>query len=212
MITASVEDSARRLGRKYIDILFLHSWHASVQDLSVLKELDELLISGKVGALGVSNFNSTQLSAIIERQIENKFTTIAFLQNNQNVAVTDIDDNVRGICMQHNIHIISYSPLGAGFLTGKYKGAVQPDVRFEIIPGHKNIYFNEVAWRRLEKLQKVSGENGTSIIELALAWAFQQKQVESVLIGCRSIQHIDQAFKALKCDIKELVLELNKDA
>ncbi|HRO46530.1 aldo/keto reductase [Agriterribacter sp.] len=207
-LSVSVDQSIGRLKRKYIDILFLHSWHASLEDLCVLEELNALLTSGRVRALGASNFNSTQLNAILEKQINNKLIPIAFLQNNQNIAVSDIDDPLRQICKQHSIRIITYSPLGAGFLTGKYKSVVQPDVRFELIPEHKNIYFNEYAWQRFEKLLEVSGNNGRPVAELALAWALNQTQVKSVLIGCRSIQHIDQALTALNCDIKALLIAL----
>ena len=66
-LSVSVDQSIGRLKRKYIDILFLHSWHASLEDLRVLEELNALLASGRVGALGASNFNSAQLKAILEK-------------------------------------------------------------------------------------------------------------------------------------------------
>ncbi|MBN8860658.1 MAG: aldo/keto reductase [Sphingobacteriales bacterium] len=197
-ITAAVEQSLMRLRRDRIDILFLHSWHSSVEDDHVLAELNKLFISGKIGALGVSNFNVKQLNALLQKQINNNLIQVAFIQNNQNFAVSDVDDELRELCRDFNIHIITYSPLGAGFLTGKYRYAVSPDTRFEIIPGHKDIYFNDHAWERLDKLLRVAEETGKPVASLALSWAFRQPQISSVLIGCRSTRHIDQALAAMR--------------
>jgi aryl-alcohol dehydrogenase-like predicted oxidoreductase len=197
-IAAAVEQSLMRLHRDRIDILFLHSWHPSVEDNHVLTELNKLLTSGKIGALGASNFNTGQLKALLQQQINNDLTPVAFIQNNQNFAVSDVDDELRKLCRDFKVHIITYSPLGAGFLTGKYRHAVSSDARFEIIPGHKDIYFNDHAWERLDELLKVAEETGKPVASLALSWAFRQPQVSSVLIGCRSTRHIDQALAAMQ--------------
>ncbi len=199
-IAAAVEQSLMRLCRDRIDILFLHSWHPSVEDDHVLIELNKLLTSGKIGALGASNFNAKQLNALLQKQVNNNLIPVAFIQNNQNFAVTAVDDGLREQCRDFNVHIITYSPLGAGFLTGKYRHAVSPDARFEIIPGHKDIYFNDHAWERLDTLLKMAEEAGKPVASLALSWAFHQPQVSSVLIGCRSTQHIDQALAAMQDD------------
>jgi aryl-alcohol dehydrogenase-like predicted oxidoreductase len=204
-VATAVEQSLSRLRRGSVDILFLHSWHPSVNDISVLIALNDLLIAGKVGALGVSNFNAEQLGALLRQQVNNHLIPVSFIQNNQNFAVSDVNDELRQLCRDFNVHIITYSPLGAGFLTGKYRGAVTPDVRFEIIPGHKDIYFNDHAWQRLDQLLKVSENTGKSPSTLALAWAFHQPQVSSVLIGCRSVHHLNQALAAMREDATGLL-------
>ena len=197
-IAAAVEQSLMRLRRDRIDILFLHSWHPTVENKDVLTGLNKLLTSGKIGAIGASNFNAGQLNALLQQQISNDLIPVAFIQNNQNFAVSDVDDELRKLCRDFNVHIITYSPLGAGFLTGKYRHAVSPGTRFGIIPGHKDIYFNDHAWERLDKLLKVAEETGKPVALLALSWAFHQPGVSSVLIGCRSTRHIDQALAAMR--------------
>lgn len=199
-IASSVEQSLSRLRRGSVDILFLHSWHPSVNDISVLIALNDLLLTGKAGALGVSNFNAKQLSALLQQQVNNDLIPVSFIQNNQNFAVSDVNDELRQLCRNFNVHIITYSPLGAGFLTGKYRCAVTPDVRFEIVPGHKDIYFNDHAWQRLDQLMKVAEDVRKPVAALALAWAFHQPQVSAVLVGCRSIRHLDQALAAMRED------------
>lgn len=67
--------------------------------------------------------------------------------------------------------MISYSPLGAGFLTGKYRkdGEIPSGTRFDVIPGHQDIYFSDENFDRVEKLRAISERIGRSMIQLALA-------------------------------------------
>lgn len=196
-LSAAVEQSLARLRMDRIDVLFVHSWHPSIEDDFVLRALNDLVVAGKVRALGVSNFNADQLGTVLQKQIDGGLVPVSFIQNNQNFAVRHVDDAVRQLCRDFNVHIVTYSPLGAGFLTGKYRGVVSSDVRFEIIPGHKNIYFNDRAWERLDQLIKAAELKGKPVARLALVWAFHQPQVSSVLIGCRTTSHLDQALAAL---------------
>jgi aryl-alcohol dehydrogenase-like predicted oxidoreductase len=196
-LSAAVEQSLARLRMDRIDILFAHSWHPSIEDDRVLRALNDLVVAGRVRALGVSNFNAAQLGTLLRMQINRGLTPVSFIQNNQNYAVSDVDEALRQLCRDHDVHIVTYSPMGAGFLTGKYRGAVASDVRFEVIPGHKDIYFNDRAWARLDQLMKAAEQAGKPAAKLALAWAFHQPQVSSVLIGCRTTSHLDQALAAL---------------
>jgi aryl-alcohol dehydrogenase-like predicted oxidoreductase len=196
-VASAVEQSLQRLRMDRVDVLFVHSWHPSIEHERVLIALNDLVVAGKVGALGVSNFNAAQLGALLRKQVDGGLTPVSFIQNNQNYAVSQVDDAVRQLCRDFNVHIITYSPLGAGFLTGKYRGAIASDVRFEIIPGHKDIYFTDRAWERLDQLMSAAEHAGKPVATLALAWAFQQPQVSSVLIGCRTTGHLDQALAAL---------------
>ena len=196
-LSAAVEQSLARLRMDRIDVLFAHSWHPSIEDDRVIGALNDLVVAGKVRALGVSNFNAAQLGTLLRKQIDRGLAPVSFIQNNQNYAVSDVDDALQQLCRDFNVHIITYSPMAAGFLTGKYRGAVTSDVRFEVIPGHKDIYFNDRAWERLDQLMKAAEQAGKSPATLALAWAFHQPQVSSVLIGCRTTSHLDQALAAL---------------
>ena len=196
-LSAAVEQSLARLRMDRIDVLFAHSWHPSIEDDRVIGALNDLVVAGKVRALGVSNFNAAQLGTLLRKQIDRGLAPVSFIQNNQNYAVSDVDDALQQLCRDFNVHIITYSPMAAGFLTGKYRSAVTSDVRFEIIPGHKDIYFNDRAWERLDQLMKAAEQAGKSPARVALAWAFHQPQVSSVLIGCRTTSHLDQSFAAL---------------
>lgn len=193
-----VAASMARLGVDQIDLLYLHQWHGSVP--AARAALDDLLCSGRVKALGLSNVTLDQLRAAGPR--------FSVVQNNHNLAVSDVSDALREHCAAHGIAIITYSPLGAGFLTGKHHHGVQSGSRFDLVPGHRDVYFHSGSYRRLATLESVCARAGHPQVHLALAWALHQPGIDCVLVGGRTPAHLDQAFTALNLDDPALFAEL----
>jgi aryl-alcohol dehydrogenase-like predicted oxidoreductase len=198
-ITAAVRGSLARLRRPAVDVLFLHRWDATVESPGCLEALDGLVRTGMVRALGASNFNAGQLAAALQVQQARGLAPFRYLQNNHNYAVRDVDDALQTVCDRHGVAVITYSPLGAGFLTGKHRHGVPPGSRFDLIPGHQGVYFHDVAYRRLARLEAVAGRTGRTMVELALDWALHRPGTAVVLIGGRTPAHVDQAFAAREC-------------
>ena len=179
-----ITESLERLGVEQIDLLYLHQWHETAL------QADAALEKLPVTRFGASNVTVDQLRALGPR--------FSVIQNNHNLAVSDATDALRDYCVAHELAIVTYSPLGAGFLTGKHRGGVQPGSRFEMIPGHQQVYFHDSAYQRLARLEAVARRSGYSQTHLALAWALHQPGIETVLIGGRTPAHLDQAFAALE--------------
>lgn len=207
-ITESVSQSLCRLGVDTIDLLYLHRFDNSLMAPEIFATLGDLIIQGKVRMLGASNFTAEQLAMAVSLQKENDLPFFRFVQNNNNLAVTDVSDELINLCSENSISIITYSPLAAGFLTGKYKRGIQQGTRFDIIPGHKDVYFNDTANSRLEHLQMMAARTGYSPVHLALAWAMHQSYTTSVLIGGRKPAHIDQALVAMDFDAPDIIEQL----
>lgn len=199
-IETSVDTSLQRLKADVIDILYLHRWDRTCETAEALEAFNNLVDIGKIRMLGASNFSSEQLNKGLQLQAEDGLVPFRFVQNNHNLAVSGITDQFRSICAANSINIVTYSPLGAGFLTGKHQHGVYPESRFAQIPGHQDIYFTPTAYRRLERLQLIAARTGNSPVHLALAWALHQKDITSVLIGGRKPAHLDQAFDSLSFD------------
>jgi aryl-alcohol dehydrogenase-like predicted oxidoreductase len=193
-----ITPSLKRLGVEQLDLLYLHQWHETA--IQAGPALDELVRTGLVRQLGASNFTLEQLQATGSR--------FRVVQNNHNLAVSEVSDEFRAYCTANGIAIVTYSPLGAGFLTGKHRNGVQAGSRFEIIPGHQNVYFHDSAFQRLAKLEAVATRIGHSQAHLALAWALHQPDIDTVLIGGRSPAHLDQAFAAMAFNDPALFAEL----
>jgi 1-deoxyxylulose-5-phosphate synthase len=189
-----ITPSLKRLGVDQIDLLYLHQWHETALQADVA--LERL----PVKRFGASNVTLEQLRALGPR--------FSVIQNNHNLAVSDVTDALRDYCAAKGISIITYSPLGAGFLTGKHHKGVQAGSRFEIIPGHQHIYFHDAAYQRLARLEAVARRTGHSQAHLALAWALHQPGIDTVLIGGRTPAHLDQAFVALEFADTAVMAEL----
>ena len=93
----------------------------------------------------------------------------------------------------------SYSPLGAGFLTGKYtpdRTKIPARARMHVAPAHIDIYFNDRSFRIMDRLEEKSVEMGVPVVRLAMAWAMTHPAVTAVLVGARETRHIDNAIAA----------------
>ncbi len=192
------DDSLRRLQTDVIDLYQLHAYDPGTPFEETLDALNTLVEQGKVRYIACSNFAAWQLCKALWIADVNGWAPMVSVQPNYNVAIRDIEAELLPFCADQNIGVISYSPLGAGFLTGKYtKTWTAPKgTRFDVMPDHWDIYENDTSMRRMEGLRAVAAETGISMVQLALAWAIGQPGITSVLIGCRSISHVDQAFQA----------------
>jgi len=197
-ILTSAEASLRRLKTDRIDLFQLHHWDRQVPLNETLAALDSLVTQGKARYVGCSNYSAEQLQQALNHQASNGWSPLVSVQPNYNLVVRDIEKTLIPLCLKQNVGIISYSPLGAGFLTGKYRqgGPIPEGTRFDIIPGHQDIYFSDENFAKVEKLRAEAEARGISMIQLALAWVINRPGVTSVLIGGRTPAHIDQAFAA----------------
>jgi aryl-alcohol dehydrogenase-like predicted oxidoreductase len=207
-IEASVTASLGRLGLESIDVLYLHRWDPTADQPSVRAALDALVQRGLAGALGISNCPLEKLQTTLGHQHAEGRKRFTWLQNNQNFAVREAPEAFRRYCAGQGINVVTFSPLGAGFLTGKHDAGVVPGSRFSVAPAHQDIYFNAPSRRRLEVLFTTAREFGLPQASLALAWALRRPNTRLVLIGGREPAQIDQAFAARDESLAKAVAKL----
>jgi aryl-alcohol dehydrogenase-like predicted oxidoreductase len=164
----------------------------------MLGALHQLVERGYARYIGCSNFAAWQLAKALWKQEVNGWARLESVQPGYNLVDRHIERELIPLCTDQQVGIVSYSPLGAGFLTGKYQrgGEVPKGTRFEVIPGHQPLYFTETGWRVVEGLRAKSEESSISMTQLALAWTIGQPGVTCVLIGARGTEQVDQAFEA----------------
>ena len=108
------------------------------------------------------------------------------------------------LCDQEQIGVVSYSPLGAGFLSGKYdRGSIPKGSRFDVIPGHADIYFTGQKFAIVERLRRKSAETGYSMVRLAMGWVLKKQGITSVLVGASGLGHLENAIEALEMDFPD---------
>jgi len=197
-VLESAEASLRRLRTDTVDLFLLHSWDASSPLDETLEALDTLVRQGKARAVGCSNVAAWQLCKALWRQDVRGWSRMEAVQENYNLVVRDIERELLPLCADQQVGVITYSPLGGGFLTGKYArdGAAPAGTRFDVVPGMQPIYLHEAGFRILAGLEGKAAELGTTATLLALAWAMTHPDITSVLIGARSPEQVDQALEA----------------
>ena len=197
-----LEASLKRLKTDRVDLYQLHAYDPQTPLEETFRALDKLVSDGKVRAVGCSNFGAENLLDAVEAGRRTAGARLVSLQPNYNLAVRDIEQEILPICDREGLRVVSYSPLGAGFLTGKFRrgGEIPPGTRFDIIPGHQNIYLKDQLFNVVEGLERIANETRISMVHLALRWVMTRSGITSVLIGGRRVEHIEQAIRALQAD------------
>lgn len=197
-ILSSADASLKRLQTDRIDLLQTHVWDDSTPLEETLEALTTLVRQGKVRHVGCSNYSAPQLSAALALSDQAGLSRMVSVQPPYNLIQRETESDLLPLCNSENIGVISYSPLAAGFLTGKYRPgeAVPQGTRFDVIPGHQDIYFTKHGYQVLEHLDAQFKDTGTPHVQQALSWVLQQPGITSVLIGARNVSHVAQALAA----------------
>jgi aryl-alcohol dehydrogenase-like predicted oxidoreductase len=121
------------------------------------------------------------------------------IQPPYSLALPDADEDIFPICERGGVAVTAYSPLGAGFLTGKYtpdRSAIPQGSRYDIMPAHADQYFSERNFRVIDLLGAKAEQLRASMIRLSLAWVMHHPAVTSTVVGARTPEHIDNALAA----------------
>jgi aryl-alcohol dehydrogenase-like predicted oxidoreductase len=207
-VIASAEESLHRLRIETIDLFQLHRWDPDVPLDETLAALDELVRRGIARHVGCSNYAAWQLGKALWRQDVAGYAPMAAVQLNYSLAARMIEQEHLPLCVDQQLGVLTYSPLGAGFLTGKYApGApIPPGTRFDVVPGHEEGYFTPRNFAILDQLRATAAAWSVALPHVALAWAFARPHISCVLIGARTPAHVDQALQAAALGLSDAQL------
>lgn len=204
-VRTALAASLERLQTDVIDLYLYHQFDAKTPLAEAAAAADEGVRGGLVRAAGCSNYSGAQLEAALNESRSRELARFEVIESNYNLAVRDIESDLLPLTRRESVGVLSYSPLGAGFLTGKYtpdRGAFPKGTRFDVIPGHADVYFNERNFRVVENLRELAERTGIPAERLAMAWVFQNAGIDVVLVGARTAAHLDNAIAAVEtaCD------------
>ena len=204
-IDRAVRDSCERLNVSAIGMFMLHTPSATVPIGESLSALNDQVTRGRVTAIGCSNFSGTQLREALDASRVNKLARFQAIENIYNLADPSAGEDVFALCAEQGVSFITYSPLGAGFLTGKYtpdRNKLPSGTRFDVIPAHCDVYFNERGFAAVEKLRVKSQSLGLPMAYLAAAWATSSPHVTCTLFGARKCEHLVNGITAFEAEDK----------
>jgi aryl-alcohol dehydrogenase-like predicted oxidoreductase len=209
-IMRAVDDSLQRLGIETIDLYQLHSPDASTPIEETLRALEELIKAGKVRVVGCSNFTAHQTEEALEVSGQTNAPSFVSAQPHYNLVHRgEYEAELRAVCARHSLAVLPYSPLGSGFLTGKYrKGEPHPPGSRGKDSGRvRDLEANPAAWAALDVVRGFAESLGCSPSQVALAWLLAQPTVTCPIIGPRSIEQLEDNLGALEVELDPQVLQ-----
>ena len=195
----AVEDSLRRLGTDYIDILQLHAFDASTPVEELMGTLDLLIAAGKVRYAGVSNYPGWQLMKAQAAAQRHGWPRLVAHQVYYSLVGRAYEADLMPLGADQGVGALVWSPLGWGRLTGKI-GRDRP------VPAGSRLHETEqfappveaeLLYRVVDALEEIAGETGKTVPQIAINWLLQRATISSVIIGARNEEQLVQNLGAV---------------
>jgi len=198
----SVDASLARLGVDAIDVYFVHGWDEQTPIVETLDTLSALVRTGKIHHIAWSNVTGWQLQQILTTASMGGFVAPTALQPQYNLLDRGIEIEVMPSALGAGLGITPWSPLGGGWLTGKYSRSERPTgaTRLGDDPDRGveayDVRNTDRTWRILDEVEAVAAEVGRSATHVSLAWLLTRPGVASVLLGARTLAQLQDNLGA----------------
>ncbi|MEQ4205438.1 aldo/keto reductase [Actinopolymorpha sp. B9G3] len=193
------EDALRRLGTDYLDLFQLHAFDAGTPIEEVLSTLDDLVRTGKVRYVGVSNFSGWQVMKSLSVAEKYGYPRYVAHQVYYSLVGRDYEWELMPLGLDQGVGALVWSPLGWGRLTGKIR-------RGQPLPAgsrlHETADFgppvdDERLFGVVDVLDELAKETGKAIPQIALNWLLRRPTVASVIVGARNEAQLRQNLGAV---------------
>lgn len=190
-IISACEASLRRLGTDYIDLYQVHSVDERTPLEESLGALDDLVRQGKVRYIGCSNYSAWHLMKAMSVSERRRLERYVSLQAYYSLVARELEHELLPACLDQGVGVLVWSPLAAGFLTGKQRrGEAAPAGSRRAALGDTGTLDTEHGFRIVDVLGEIAGDRGVSIAQVAINWLIQRPGVSSVIIGARTEEQL----------------------
>jgi aryl-alcohol dehydrogenase-like predicted oxidoreductase len=195
-VRASCDASLKRLGVDRIDLYYQHRVDPKVPIEDTIGAMSELIRAGKVRFLGMSE----AAPATIQRA--HRVHPISALQSEYSLFTREVEDEVFPIIRELGIGFVAYSPLGRGFLTGRFR-------KFEDLPEND---YRRVSPRfqgenfaknllLLEHIERLARDKKVSPSQLALAWVLARGRDIVAIPGTKRVKYLEENIAATQVEL-----------
>jgi aryl-alcohol dehydrogenase-like predicted oxidoreductase len=211
-ILRSAEDSLRRLQTDYIDLYQSHIDDPDTPLEETMGAFAQLLQQGKVRAIGASNHKAERLAASLETSRRLGLPAYQTLQPNYSLMERpDYEDNLEPICKSAGLGVINYFPLAGGFLSGKYRTAIDASGRLRA----RNVtkYLNERGFKIVDAVDQVAQKHSATPAEVALAWVLARPSITAPIVSATNVQQLSELISAVDLELEPDSIEfLNRES
>ncbi|WP_419998603.1 aldo/keto reductase [Streptomyces boninensis] len=202
-LSRALDASLRRLGVEAIDLYQVHAWDPLTPVEETLRFLDDAVRQGKIHYVGLSNFTGWQTQKAVDIADFRGLTRPVTHQPQYNLLAREIEWEVIPACASEGLGLLPWSPLGGGWLTGKYHrddrptGATRlgenPERGVEAYDRRSGI---ERTWAVVDAVREVAEARGATMAQIALSWLADRPTVTSVILGARTLEQLDDNLGA----------------
>jgi aryl-alcohol dehydrogenase-like predicted oxidoreductase len=199
----SIDAALKRLGTDYIDLLQIHAWDPLSPLDEVMRSLNDVVRAGKVRYLGCSNFFAWQIMKAQMVSAELGLEKLVAVQAYYSIASRDIEREIVPAMLDQGLGLLSWSPLAAGLLSGKYSRHSKPTDNARRLQSPFPPVEEAHAFDVIDALQTIATRNAATVAQVALAWQFYQPVVTAAIVGARTEQQLQDNLKAVNLKLTE---------
>ncbi|MUK01965.1 aldo/keto reductase [Vibrio cholerae] len=189
----ALDASLQRLGVEHIDLYQVHSWDPLTPLEETLGFLDEAVVTGRIGYYGFSNYTGWQLTKAVMIARQRGYSLPVTLQPQYSLLVREIEAEIVPAVLDAGMGMLPWSPLGGGWLTGKYSRDTEPTGATRLgenpqrgMEAWEKRNAQERTWRIIDTVTGIAAERGVNASHVALAWLAAKPVVTSVILGART--------------------------
>lgn len=199
----ALEASLRRLRTDWIDLFQVHAHDPLTPIEETLRFLDDAVRAGKINYLGLSNFTGWQLQQAVDTATHLGLSAPVTLQPQYNLLVREVEWEIVPASQANGLGLLPWSPLGGGWLTGKYSKQERPSGSTRLgenpdrgVEAYDRRSGRQRTWDVIDAVRAVADELGVTMAQVALAWLSDRPAVTSVILGARTTAQLEDNLQA----------------
>jgi L-glyceraldehyde 3-phosphate reductase len=196
-LTASLDQSLKRLGLNYVDIFYHHRPDPETPLEETMGALDAAVRAGKALYVGVSSYSPTHTAqaAAILRDLG---TPLLIHQPSYSMFNRWIEPELLDVLQREGVGCIAYTALAQGLLTDRYLSGVPADSRAAQAKSLDRSTITEEKLTRIRALNEIAKERGQTMAQMALAWVLRDGRMTSTLIGASTVEQLEDNVAAVE--------------
>ncbi|KAF0341918.1 aldo/keto reductase [Gigaspora margarita] len=203
-LVENLNESLKRLGTRHIDLMYVHAWEYRTPIEEVLRSLDDVVRSGKVLYVAISDSPAWVISCANAIAELRGWSPFIGLQTRYNLLNRSLEYDLLSACTELDVGIIPWGCVAEGFLTGKYtRGSIASIKKSGDIRQMRDLSLiglaeREQSWQILDEVKAIAAETKRSPVQVALNWILQKPGITSPLVGARTKAQLVENLKALE--------------
>lgn len=201
-VLQSLDASLERLRSDTIDLYYAHKDYPELEIGAIVDAFDGAVRSGKVKALGASNFDAARLGAALDDASATGAEPFTALQNEYNlVARKAYGPELQKLCTERGIAMLPFFGLASGYLTGKYR--TEEDFAKSMRGGRAKELSGGNGPQVLAVMDEVAAETGASLSAIALAWLVRQPGIPAPIASARTVEQLRELLEFTQLELSE---------